>query len=47
MVTSPKFDGIPDIRLLLPRQINALCITASLNVCDTIVTPAVLIITNK
>ena len=40
-----KLDGTPDLRLILPLQVDALGITTSLNVEHTIVTPAVLIIT--
>lgn len=40
-----KLDGTPDLRLILPLQVDALGITTPLNVEHTIVTPAVLIIT--
>ena len=42
-----KLDGIPDLRLILPLQVNTLGIAASLNVKHTIETPAVLIIPNQ
>ena len=44
---SAKLDGVPDLRLILPLQIDALGVAAALNVEDTIVSPAVLIISNQ
>jgi hypothetical protein len=40
-------DGVENIRLLLGRETNALGVAASLDVEDTSVTPAVLIVTNE
>jgi len=31
-ITSSKFDGIPNIRLFLPREINALGIASSFDI---------------
>lgn len=40
-------DGVVDIRLLLGRQANALGVAATLDVEDTAVTPAVLVVTDQ
>lgn len=42
-----KLDGIPNLRLILPLQVDALGIAAPLNVEDTIEAPAVFVIANQ
>lgn len=42
-----KLDSIPDLRLILPFEVDALGIAAPLDVEDTIEAPAVLIIANQ
>lgn len=44
---SAKLDSIPDLRLILPLQVDALGIAAPLYVEDTIEAPAVLIVANQ
>src|SRR6266571_1641757 len=42
-----KAHGIPDLRLIFLRQVDALRVTTALEVEDTIITPAMLIITDQ
>ena len=44
---SSEADGIEDLWLLLGREVDSFGITAALNVEDTVVRPAVLIVTNE
>src|SRR5947208_395135 len=47
LINRAKAHGMPDLRLILLREINTLCITAALKVEDAIFAPAMLIITNQ
>ena len=40
-------DGVPDLRLLLARKTDALGVTAALEVEDTAMAPAVLVVTDE
>ena len=47
IATSSELDGVPDIRFFLPREVYALGVAAALDVGDTIVAPAVLVVADQ
>ena len=45
--TSPELDGIPNIGLFIPRKIDGLGVATALYVRHSIVSPAMLVVTDQ
>jgi hypothetical protein len=47
VATCSELDGVPNIRFFLPGEVYALGVASALDVGDTVVTPAVLVVADQ